>query len=112
MACLMIGTVLFQSIGSLTTASRSTYALARDGGLPFAHLWTEVNSIEEYTIPRNALFLSMLVCAILSLLSLISRSAFNAFMGAAVVSLTLANGLPILCLMVGKRKRLKEPRLN
>lgn len=107
MACLMIGTVLFQSIGSLTTASRSTYALARDGGLPFAHLWTEVNSIEEYTIPRNALFLSMLVCAILSLLSLISRSAFNAFMGAAVVSLTLANGLPILCLMVGKRKKIK-----
>ncbi|RCK54390.1 Polyamine transporter TPO5 [Candida viswanathii] len=107
MACLMIGTVIFQSIGSLTTASRSTYALARDGGLPFAHLWTEVNSIEEYTIPRNALFLSMSVCAVLSLLSLISRSAFNAFMGAAVVSLTLANGLPILCLMLNKRKKIK-----
>lgn len=56
MACLMIGTIVFQSIGSLTTASRSTFALARDGGLPMAHLWTEVNSVEEYTIPRNALF--------------------------------------------------------
>ena len=107
MACLMIGTVIFQSIGSLTTASRSTFALARDGGLPMAHLWTEVNSIEEYTIPRNALFLSMFVCAILSLLSLISKSAFSAFMGAAVVSLAVANGIPIFLLMLNKRRKIK-----
>ncbi|KAI5905168.1 Polyamine transporter TPO5 [Candida parapsilosis] len=107
MACLMIGTVIFQSIGSLTTASRSTFALARDGGLPMAHLWTEVNSVEEYTIPRNALFLSMIVCAVLSLLSLISRSAFNAFMGAAVVSLAVANGIPIFLLMLNKRQKIK-----
>ncbi|KAI5969384.1 TPO5 [Candida margitis] len=107
MACLMIGTVIFQSIGSLTTASRSTFALARDGGLPMAHLWTEVNSVEEYIIPRNALFLSMIVCAVLSLLSLISKSAFNAFMGAAVVSLAVANGIPIFLLMLNKRQKIK-----
>ncbi|CAK9438206.1 uncharacterized protein LODBEIA_P24720 [Lodderomyces beijingensis] len=107
MACLMIGTVIFQSIGSLTTASRATYALARDGGLPMANIWTEVNSIEEYTIPRNALFLSMSVCALLSLLSLISKSAFNAFMGAAVVSLAVANGIPIFLLMLNKRRKIK-----
>ncbi|EGW33052.1 uncharacterized protein SPAPADRAFT_136592 [Spathaspora passalidarum NRRL Y-27907] len=107
MACLMIGTVIFQSIGSLTTASRSTYALARDGALPMSHLFTTVNSIEAYTIPRNALFLSMAVCAVISLLSLVSQSAFNAFMGAAVISLTIANGIPILCLMLNKRKKIK-----
>ena len=107
MACLMIGTMIFQSIGSLTTASRSTYALARDGGLPFADLWTQVNSIEDYKLPKNALFLSMVICAILSSLSLISQSAFNAFMGAAVISLALANGVPILCLMINKRKKVR-----
>lgn len=107
MACLMIGTVIFQSIGSLTTASRSTYALARDGGLPYADLWTQVNSIEDYKLPKNALFLSMVICAILSSLSLISQSAFNAFMGAAVISLALANGVPILCLMINKRKKVR-----
>ncbi|RLV95695.1 Polyamine transporter TPO5 [Spathaspora sp. JA1] len=107
MACLMIGTVIFQSIGSLTTASRTTYALARDGALPFSYLFTTVNSIEAYTIPRNALFLSMGVCAVISLLSLISQSAFNAFMGAAVISLTIANGIPILCLMLNKRRKIK-----
>ena len=56
MACLMIGTMIFQSIGSLTTASRSTYALARDGGLPFADLWTQVNSIEDYKLPKMHYF--------------------------------------------------------
>ncbi|KAK6454576.1 putative amino-acid permease [Scheffersomyces xylosifermentans] len=104
---LLIGTVLFQAIGSLTTASRTTYAFARDGGLPFKNYWIEVDSVEESTIPKNALFLSMSVCAVLSLLSLISTSAFNAFMGASVVSLALANGIPIFCLMLNKRRKIK-----
>mgnify|MGYP001157741351 FL=1 len=104
---LLIGTVLFQAIGALTTASRSTYVFARDGGLPFKDYWTQVDSVEEYTLPKNALFLSMGVIAIFSFLALISPSAFNAFMGASVVSLALANGIPILCLMLNKRRKIK-----
>lgn len=104
---LLVGTVLFQAIGSVTTASRSTYAFARDGGLPFKSLWTEVDSVEDAIVPKNALFLSMGVCGVFSLLALISPSAFNAFMGASVVSLALANGIPILCLMLNKRQKIK-----
>lgn len=107
LALLLIGTVFFQAVGSLTTASRTTYAFARDGGLPFRNLWVEVDDIEQSKIPKNALFLSMVVCAVLSLLSLISSSAFNAFMGASVISLSLANGIPILCLMLNKRRKIK-----
>ena len=54
----------------------------------------------------------MVICAILSSLSLISQSAFNAFMGAAVISLALANGVPILCLMINKRKKFVVQHLN
>ncbi|CUM66887.1 uncharacterized protein PRCAT00004571001 [Priceomyces carsonii] len=104
---LLIITVVFQSIGSLTTASRATYAFARDGGLPFKNYWVEVDSIEEYKIPKNALFLSLGVCGILSLFSLVSESAFNAFLGSSVISLSLANGIPILCLMMNKRRKIK-----
>ncbi|KAJ8136116.1 hypothetical protein OY671_010671, partial [Metschnikowia pulcherrima] len=85
----------------------STYVFARDGGLPFKDYWTQVDSVEEYTLPKNALFLSMGVIAIFSFLALISPSAFNAFMGASVVSLALANGIPILCLMLNKRRKIK-----
>lgn len=104
---LLVGTVGFQAIGSVTTASRSTYAFARDGGLPFKELWTQVDSVEDAIVPKNALFLSMGVCAAFSFLALISQSAFNAFMGASVVSLALANGIPILCLMLNKRRKIK-----
>lgn len=104
---LLVGTVLFQAIGSLTTASRSTYAFARDGGLPFKEYWLEVESVEDTTVPRNALILSMVVCGLFSLLALISASAFNAFMGASVVSLALANGIPIFCSMLNKRQKIK-----
>lgn len=104
---LLVGTILFQAIGALTAASRTTYAFSRDGGLPFKSYWTEVDSIEEYTLPKNALFLSMSVCGVLSLLSLVSASAFNAFLGSSVISLSLANGIPILCLMLNKRNKIK-----
>ncbi|PSK40787.1 hypothetical protein C7M61_000442 [Candidozyma pseudohaemuli] len=104
---LLVGTVMFQAIGSVTTASRSTYAFARDGGLPFKDIWTSVDSVEDAIVPKNALFLSMGVCGTFSLLALVSPSAFNAFMGASVVSLALANGIPILCLMLNKRQKIK-----
>lgn len=104
---LLIGTVLFQAIGALTTASRTTYAFARDGGLPFGKYLTEVDSVDESTVPKNALFLLMVVCGILSLISLVSSSAFNSFLGASVVCLAIANGLPILSLVLNKRQKIK-----
>lgn len=104
---LLVGTVIFQSIGALTTASRSTYVFARDGGLPAKDMWVKVDAVELSTVPKNALFLSMTVCGLLVLLALVSASAFNAFLGASVISLSLANGIPILCLMLNKRRKIK-----
>ncbi|RLV87750.1 Polyamine transporter TPO5 [Meyerozyma sp. JA9] len=107
LALLLVGTSFFQAIGSLTTASRATYAFARDGGLPFKNLWVEVDAIEESIVPKNALYLSMVVCAVLSLLALVSASAFNAFLGASVICLALANGVPILLSMLNGRTSIK-----
>lgn len=104
---LLVGTVVFQAIGVLTTASRSTYVFARDGGLPYKDFLTAVDSGKHCLLPKNALFLSVAVIGTFSLLALVSQSAFNAFMGASVVSLSLANGIPILCLMLNKRQKIK-----
>ncbi|CDK27684.1 unnamed protein product [Kuraishia capsulata CBS 1993] len=105
---LLIGTVLFAGIGTLTTASRLTYAFARDGALPYKDLWTHVDDMGEQSIvPRNALFLSTVVSILLSLLSLVSSSAFSAFVGSAVISLSLASGIPILCLLLNKRRKIR-----
>lgn len=104
---LLVGTVIFQGIGSITTASRATYAFARDGGLPYKDMWTTVDAIDEDTVPKNAIFLSMGVSAILPVIAIISESAFNSFMGACVITLTLSNGVPIMCLMFNKRRKVK-----
>lgn len=106
LALLLVGTLFFQAIGSLTTASRATYAFARDGGLPFQHLWVEVDPSHD-GVPKNALYLSMVMCAILSLLALVSTSAFNAFLGSSVICLALANGVPIMLSMLNGRKSIK-----
>lgn len=107
LALLLIGTVLFQAIGALTTSSRCAYAFARDGGLPFKDVWVEVGLVEEYALPKNALFLSMGVCAVFLLLALVSLLAFSAFLGSLVISLALANGIPIMCLMMNKRRKVR-----
>lgn len=104
---LLVGTVLFQAIGAVTTASRTTYAFARDGGLPYKDKWTSVDSVEEDIVPKNAIFLSMGVALILPAIAMISESAFNSFMGACVMTLTLSNGLPIVCLLLNKRQKVK-----
>lgn len=103
---LLVGTVLFQGIGSITAASRTTYAFARDGGLPFKDKWIQVDSKHESTIPRNAIFLSMAIAAVLPCVAIISESAFNSFMGSCVVSLTLSNGIPIVSSMLNKRQKI------
>ncbi|EGV62109.1 polyamine transporter tpo5 [Yamadazyma tenuis] len=104
---LLIVTVLFQAIGSVTTASRTTYAFARDGGLPYKERWLSVDSVEEDVVPKNAILLSMGISAVLPAIAVISESAFNSFMGSCVMTLTLSNGVPILCLMLNKRRKVK-----
>jgi hypothetical protein len=49
----------------------------------------------------------MAMVGLISLLSLVSSSAFNAFMGASVISLAFANGIPIFCSMLNKRQKIK-----
>lgn len=105
MVILLIGAVLFAGIGTLTTASRATYAMARDGALPYRELWSHVDP--QRGIPINSLYLCIAISLVLGLLSLLSSSAFNAFVGSAVITLNVANGIPIFFLLLNKRRKLK-----
>ncbi|KAG7732092.1 hypothetical protein KL948_002290 [Ogataea haglerorum] len=105
---LIIGSSTFATIGSLTTASRTVYALGRDRGLPFNQLWEQVDTMsDEEIVPKNALLLSVAVSFLLGTFSMVSSTAFNAFVGCAVVSLNAANGIPILSSMLNKRRKIR-----
>lgn len=80
----VLGIWVFAAIGSLTAASRCTWAFSRDGGIPASGWWKKVD--ERFGIPVNSLILSAVVCALLGLIYLGSSAAFNAFTGGEFVS--------------------------
>ncbi|OUM55849.1 hypothetical protein BVG19_g5456 [[Candida] boidinii] len=105
---MLCGTLFFAGVSTLTTASRCFYSFARDNGLPFSHFFAHVDETESNeVVPKNTVILSCIISMILALLSLIASSAFNAFMGCAVISLAMANGIPIFFSLLGKRKKVK-----
>ncbi|KAJ9103976.1 hypothetical protein QFC21_002439 [Naganishia friedmannii] len=103
---LIYGIWLFAFIGSLTAASRATWAFARDGGIPASFLWKKVNARTQ--VPINALLLSAVVNALLGLIYLGSYAAFNAFTGVATICLGASYGFPILCSLLRKRALVKD----
>lgn len=80
----VLGIWVFAAIGSLTAASRCTWAFSRDGGIPASGWWKKVD--QRFGIPVNSLILSTIVCALLGLIYLGSSAAFNAFTGGEFVS--------------------------
>lgn len=104
---LILGNLLFSGIGSVTTSSRAVYSLSRDHGIPYHQLWTYVDPSSESKVPKYSVMLSMGVSYILALLALVSTSAFNAFVGCAVICLCSASLLPIALSLYHRRKKVK-----
>lgn len=103
---LVLGIWLFAGIGSLTAASRCTYAFARDGAIPFSKLWGKID--KRFNVPLWGLVLSSVVDALLALIYFGSTAAFNSFTGVATICLSASYGLPILVSVLRGRKHLEH----
>ena len=106
---LVLGIMLFAGIGSLTAASRCTYAFARDGAIPGFKLWRKVNPTLD--VPVWAVILSATVDGLLGLIYFGSTAAFNSFTGVATICLSTSYGLPILISMIRGRQDVKGSSL-
>ena len=95
-------------IGCTTAASRCTWAFARDGAIPGAKWWMQVN--KKLDVPFNAMMLSMAVQLILGLIYFGSAAAFNAFSGVGVICLTASYATPIAISLFTGRKQVKTGR--
>jgi len=75
-------------IGCTTACARCIWSFARDEAIPGYQWWSSVN--RSLDVPLNAMMLSMGVQILLGLIYFGSSSAFNAFSGVGVISLTLS----------------------
>lgn len=103
---LILGILFFAGVGSLTAASRCTYAFARDGALPGSKWIGTTNS--TLNIPLWGLVLSTVVDCLLGLIYFGSTAAFNSFTGVATICLSCGYGLPILVSVLRGRKMVQH----
>ena len=103
---LILGILFFAGVGSLTAASRCTYAFARDGAIP-GYKWIGTTN-KKLNIPLWGLVLSTVVDMLLGLIYFGSTAAFNSFTGVATICLSCGYGLPILVSVLRGRKMVKH----
>ncbi|KAI9660384.1 MAG: hypothetical protein M1821_009734 [Bathelium mastoideum] len=105
MVSFMTVIVIFTSLGVLASASRLTWAFARDNGLPFPRFFDHVSG--TYRIPVRSLFLVVIVAAVLGCINIGSETAFQAFISLALIGHYTSYFLPIV-LLVYRRFDKKE----
>ncbi|KAJ6119553.1 hypothetical protein N7523_003833 [Penicillium sp. IBT 18751x] len=101
---------LLCGIGCTTAVSRSLWAFARDGGIPWSNLWRVVD--KRMNVPFNAMMLGMVIEIALGLIYFGSTTAFNAFSGVGVITLTASYACPIAVSFIGGRKQIKNGNFN
>ncbi|KAK5163909.1 uncharacterized protein LTR77_010304 [Saxophila tyrrhenica] len=101
---------IFAGISVLTTASRMTFAFARDGGLPMSATWWKVHP--KLGVPLNALYLDCFVVLIFGCIYLGSSVAFNAIISASVTALGVSYGIPVFLNVITLRRKLPERRFS
>ena len=83
-------------------ASRNIWAFSRYGGLPGSRFFGRVS--HKHQMPLNAFFLNVAVQVALTCLYFGSTSAFNAFIGVAVICLGSSYLVPITISLLSGRK--------
>ena len=120
---LMTLVILFTALGILASASRLTWAFARDNGLPFpktfAHvswffLYLHVVLIEQqvnrsYMIPVRAILFVAVVAGILGVVNIGSKTAFHAIISLALIGHYTSYLLPTLLLAIRRFNKKEIP---
>ena len=98
--------LVFAGTAVLTTASRMTFAFARDGALPASHIWWRMH--DKLDVPLNALYINTAVVIAFGCIYLGSSAAFNAIIAASVVALGVSYGIPVALHVFTLRRKLPE----
>lgn len=100
MTAILIALITCASFGFLATASRQTWAFARDKGLPFSGFLSHVD--KRTTLPLRSIFFCAIVSAVIGLINIGSTVAFNAIVSLIIAGLFVSY-LTAIVLMILKR---------
>ncbi|PIG79407.1 amino acid transporter [Aspergillus arachidicola] len=89
--------IVMITISSLASASRQTFAFARDNGLPFSNWLGEVNP--RLHIPVNSIIVTCLFSMAMSLINIGSTVAFNAMLSLSTTALMATYLISIGCII-------------
>ena len=90
------------TFGFLATASRQTWAFARDRGLPFSNFFAKVN--KRLALPLRAIVLCSIIPCLIGLINIGSTVAFNAIVSLTEAGLFISYLIPIILIMIKKIK--------
>lgn len=109
MTAILAALVICASFGFLATASRQTWAFARDRGLPLSSWIAHVDS--RFSLPLRAVGFSTVFGALICLINIGSTAAFNAIISIVLVGLFTSFLIPILLIAI-KRIRGEYVRMG
>lgn len=104
---LMVLSMLITGSSILTSVSRQTYSVARDGVLPMSKYLRKLNGLSG--VPFNAIIFDCIICSIFELLVLIDATAANALFSLYVSSNSLSWLLPIVSRLLKPKTVSFEP---
>ena len=97
MASILIALVTCASFGFLATASRQTWAFARDRGLPFS---SYLSYVGKSALPLRSVFFCAALTAAICLINIGSTVAFNAIVSITLAGLFISYMIPIILLII------------
>ncbi|KAG1051465.1 hypothetical protein G6F52_003954 [Rhizopus delemar] len=102
--------LLITQIGSLCNSILATahvaWAMSRDGCLPFSGFLYKLSGKNK--IAANCLIMQLIICIIIILPSLGSTVYWEAIMSAAVISINVSYGIPLLCRLIWVRNNMPK----
>lgn len=102
MTALLILLVWCATFGFLATASRQTWAFARDRGLPFSDYFAKVN--KTLAVPLRSIVLCSVIPCLLGIINIGSTVALNAMISLTIAGIFISYLIPITLLLLKKTR--------
>lgn len=93
-----------QGVSIVTTGSRLTWGMARDGGMLWSNYFSHVDNF--WKAPVRALWIQGVIIALVGVLYTFASTVLEAILGVSTIALTVSYGMPILTLLLVGRDKL------